>query len=92
MTISGSEVSLIGVEQSFPSCQEMAPEMNLKQKQKTLFRLIYPLDKYLHFLRGDEKSLKYYQLPSFEIDVLVRTYIVILICFNYTGLLSFILQ
>lgn len=39
----------------------------MKQKEKMLFRLIYPLGK--HFLKGDEKSLKYFQLPSFKVDI-----------------------
>lgn len=61
MTISCSEVSLIGPEQSFTSCGEKIGTKNeLETKVENIFfRLIYSIGK--HFLKGGEKSLTHFQ-------------------------------
>lgn len=88
MIISGSEVSLIGLVQCFTSRWEITDSKNEK-KEKMLFTLIYPLGK--HFLKGDEKSLKYFQLSILKVNILVRPHVIIFIYLNYEGLLTFIL-
>lgn len=67
--------------------RKIGTKNELETKVKNIFRLIYPVGK--HFLKRDEKSLKHFQLFSFEVEVLVR------ICHhfyvNHRGFLTFIL-